>query len=226
MTEVLVYADGVSRVYGGGDSAVVAVREATFTIPAGARIALVGPSGSGKSTLLHLVAGVDRPAAAADRGRLAWPGLARPLRPGPIGIAFQGLSLLPDLDVTENVALPLLLAGAPEGPARSAAAAVLVDFGVDRLADRLPAQLSGGQAQRVALARAAVGNPRLILADEPTGQQDADGAHEVLTALLRHATRHAAALVVATHDDAVAQRFPVRWSMHQQTVHVDAEGPS
>src|SRR5438132_6812432 len=129
MSDVLVRGEDLSRVYGSGAAEVVALREATFTIPAGARIALVGPSGSGKSTLLHLIAGVDRPSG----GRLSWPGLPAgdPLRPGFVGVAFQGLSLLPQLDVAENVALPLVLGGAPSRKALAEARVRLGDFALD-----------------------------------------------------------------------------------------------
>ena len=221
MDDPLVRGVAVSRVYGSGDATVVALREATFEIAAGARIALVGPSGSGKSTLLHLIAGVDRPTG----GTLTWPGLpaGEPLRPGLVGVAFQGLSLLPQLDVAENVALPLVLGGRSSRDALVLARRRLPDFAIDQVADQLPEQISGGQAQRAAVARAVVGEPRLILADEPTGQQDQASARVLLDALLDRTERLGAALLVATHDEAVAARFPIRWTLGDQRLHAEEE---
>jgi ABC-type lipoprotein export system ATPase subunit len=206
MAELLVAAEGLARTYRGG---VTALREARFVIEAGDRIALVGPSGSGKSTLLHLIAGIDRPTA----GELDWPGLAKPLRPGRIGIAFQGLSLLPQLNVAENIALPLALAGAPDD---DEVHQLIVQFGLSDVEDKLPEEISGGQAQRAAVARAVVGRPRLVLADEPTGQQDQASAQALLDSLFERVDALAAALVVATHDEAVAARFPIRWTLQDQ----------
>jgi ABC-type lipoprotein export system ATPase subunit len=218
-SQLLVRGVGITRVYGAGDAAVHALRDATFTIPAGARIALVGPSGSGKSTLLHLIAGIDHP----STGRIEWPGLRQPLRPGQVGIAFQGLSLLPQLDVTENITLPLALAGMASDEAQRAAAALIDNFGLSEVANKLPEQISGGQAQRAALARAVIGAPRLILADEPTGQQDQVTAQTLLTTLFAIADQLDAALVVATHDDAVAARFPTRWSLVNQRLRIEED---
>jgi putative ABC transport system ATP-binding protein len=126
---------------------------------------------------------------------------------------FQGPSLLPPLDVTENIALPLLLAGSTETQARERAAAALHDIGLDELAARLPEELSGGQAQRVAVARALATRPRVILADEPTGQLDSAHAAQVAGLLLDAATRLGAALVLSTHDLTIAERLPGRWQM-------------
>jgi putative ABC transport system ATP-binding protein len=175
------------------------------------QVALTGPSGSGKSTLLHLLAGLDMPTG----GTIAWPGLdgSPEGRPGLIGMVFQGPSLLPPLDVTENVALPLLLAGCQEAQARERAAAALHDVGLDELAARLPEELSGGQAQRVAVARALASRPRVILADEPTGQLDSAHAAQVAGLLLEAATLLGAALVLSTHDLTIADRLPDRWQM-------------
>ncbi len=134
-------------------------------------------------------------------------------RPGLLGLVFQGPSLLPPLDVTENVALPLLLAGCTETQARERAAAALRDVGLDEFATRLPEELSGGQAQRVAVARALAARPRLILADEPTGQLDSAHAAQVVGLLLDAATLLGAALVLSTHDLTIADRLPGRWQM-------------
>ena len=148
-------------------------------------------------------------------GRVTWPALGErsSLRPGPVAVIFQGPSLLPPLDVAENVALPLLLAGRQENEATAAAHQALGRLGLEELAGKLPEELSGGQAQRVAVARALAGRPRLILADEPTGQLDHRNGAVVVDALLETAAALGAALVVATHDRLVADRFPQRWSM-------------
>ena len=151
-------------------------------------------------------------------GRLGRPGPAsahaRELRPGPVAVVFQGPSLLAPLSVAENVALPLLLAGEREPDARRARAEALALLDLADLTDKLPEEISGGQAQRAAIARALAGDPVLLLADEPTGQLDhATGAH-VVDALLDAAGHSGAALVVATHDMAVADRFDERWEMH------------
>jgi putative ABC transport system ATP-binding protein len=175
------------------------------------QVALTGPSGSGKSTLLHLLAGLDTPTS----GTIAWPGLdGSPFgRPGVVGMVFQGPSLLPPLDVTENVSLPLLLAGVDQNQARGQAEAALRDVGLAELGSRLPEELSGGQAQRVAVARALAARPRVILADEPTGQLDSAHAAEVAALLLQASSQLGAALVLATHDLALASQLPARWQM-------------
>jgi ABC-type lipoprotein export system ATPase subunit len=201
----------LTRTYGSGAGEVRALRGVSCTLRRGAQVALTGPSGSGKSTLLHLLAGLDTPTG----GTIAWPGLdgSPEGRPGLIGMVFQGPSLLPPLDVTENIALPLLLAGFTETQARDRATAALHDVGLDELAARLPEELSGGQAQRVAVARALAARPRVILADEPTGQLDSAHAAQVVGLLLDAATMLGAALVLSTHDLTIAERVPERWRM-------------
>jgi putative ABC transport system ATP-binding protein len=208
---VLVRCEGVARTFGSGAAVVVAVHDVTCQVHAGQRIAVSGPSGSGKSTLLHLLAGLDSPTA----GSLSWPALGaqHQLRPGPVGVVFQGPSLLPPLDVTENVALPLLLAGVPEAAAMAAARTALDRLDLADLAGKLPEELSGGQAQRVAVARVLAGRPRLVLADEPTGQLDHATGADVVQALLEAATTLGAALLLSTHDPVVAQTLSVRWAM-------------
>jgi ABC-type lipoprotein export system ATPase subunit len=218
---VLVDCQAVSRLYGSGQAVVAAVTSATCRIHAGDRIAVVGASGSGKSTLLLLMAGLEQPSA----GVVDWPGLERRNgRPRDVGVVFQGPSLLPALDVTENVALPLVLAGMPEQEATRRAAEALAVVRLTPQARAVPEELSGGQSQRAAIARVLAAEPALILADEPTGQLDAAVAAVVVDALLHVADRTGAALVVSTHDPAVAERLPVRWQMqdgelrHRDTV--------
>ncbi len=205
----LIRCSGLTRVHGRGPARVTALRDVSCMLGAGMRVALTGPSGSGKSTLLHLLAGLDTPTS----GTIEWPGLGgNPFgRPGAVGMVFQGPSLLPPLDVTENVALPLLLAHATASEARERAMVALREVGLDGIGSRLPEELSGGQAQRVAVARALAIEPKLILADEPTGQLDSAHAKQVVDLLLSAATRLGAALVLATHDQVLAARLPIRW---------------
>jgi ABC-type lipoprotein export system ATPase subunit len=208
---------GVGRTFGSGRTAVHAIRDASCRIPSSARIALTGPSGSGKSTLLTILAGLDAPTS----GEVRWPALQRDRqgRPKGIGVVFQGPSLLPALDVTENVALPLILDGQTDDVAMRCASAALDLVGICELGGKLPDELSAGQSQRVAIARVVAARPSVILADEPTGQLDHDNGDHVMSVLSETATNVGAALIVATHDDAVAARLAVRWTMHDGLLH-------
>jgi ABC-type lipoprotein export system ATPase subunit len=218
-SEPLVRCEGVSRTFGDPREPIHAVTDATFEVAVGQRIALVGSSGSGKSTLLHLLAGLDQPTA----GTVTWPALeGAPLRPGPIAMVFQAPSLLPPLDVLENVALPLLLLGVGDDDARAGAFAALERLALVDLVSKLPEELSGGQAQRVAVARALVASPALILADEPTGQLDSGTAADVVDALLEAARATDAGLVVATQDPAVARHLDQQWTMRDGHLSVHA----
>jgi ABC-type lipoprotein export system ATPase subunit len=207
----LVRCTGVGRTYGTGSAATVALAAVDCQVDPRDQIALAGPSGSGKSTLLHLIAGLDTP----TRGQLSWPAIGDrdDLHPGRVAVIFQGPSLLPALTVLENVALPLVLDGTRNNEARIRARATLDILQLGELADKLPEEISGGQAQRVAVARALAGNPVLILADEPTGQLDRANGTIVIDVLLDAARRAGAALVVSTHDPTVTARFPTRWQM-------------
>jgi len=224
----IVVCDDVSRTFGRGPTAVVALQSSSCRIPPAARIAIVGASGSGKSTLLHLMAGLDRP----TTGQVSWPGLSsdnderdnegrddekdfdgRLVARHAIGVVFQTPSLIPALTVTENVALPRILSGNPPADATDRASRALTRLELTSLAGRLPEELSGGQAQRVAVARVLAQNPRLILADEPTGQLDSRNAAHLITVLLRTAIQIQATLVVATHDPGVAARLDHQWRM-------------
>jgi putative ABC transport system ATP-binding protein/lipoprotein-releasing system ATP-binding protein len=210
MRELLVEGDAVARKFRQGDADIVALRPASFTIHAGDRIALVGPSGSGKSTLVHLIGDLDSPSG----GKLAWPALGPrgTLRPRHIGIVFQAPSLIATLSAVENVEVPLRLLGNVSAP-REAAMKALESVGLAEVADKLPEELSGGQAQRVGLARAIALRPRLILADEPTGQLDRRTARQVIDALLASLDGTDVALVIATHDAEVARRMDHAWTM-------------
>lgn len=213
-----------ARAFGRGESSVVAVYGATCDVYAGDRIALVGQSGSGKSTLLHLLAGLDLPTA----GTISWPALGerRELRPGPVAVVFQTPSLLDPLDVTENVALPLLLGGMDPAEATDRARAALALLDLIDVATKLPEELSGGQAQRVAAARALAGRPRLLLADEPTGQLDHISGTQVIAALIAAADEADAGLLIATHDPAVSERLATTWRMSDGQVTVPIVRPN
>jgi ABC-type lipoprotein export system ATPase subunit len=224
VTEPLVRCEGAARSFGEGASATVALQPTDCEVFADDRVALVGPSGSGKSTLLHLMAGLDEPTV----GSVTWPAIGERagLRPGPVAVIFQGPSLLPPLTVIENAALPLILDGHAEGESRDRAGQALEQLGLLDLADKLPDEISGGQAQRVAAARVLATQPRLVLADEPTGQLDRASGAEVVTALLAAAQESGAALVVATHDPTVAERLSQRWEMHSGRVNTAATDPA
>ncbi len=221
VTEPLVRCVGAARTYGRGPAATVALEPTDCEILAGSRIALVGPSGSGKSTLLHLMAGLDDP----TLGTVEWPAIGGrdALRPGPVAVVFQGPSLLPPLTVEENVALPLVLDGVRDNEAHRRARAALETLELAELADKLPEEISGGQAQRVGIARALIGEPKLILADEPTGQLDRTNGSAVVDVLLAAADHTGAALVISTHDLTVADRIPERWQMSSGRLHVNHE---
>ena len=207
----LVDAQGVGRDYQRGATRVVALIDATCAVAPGDRIALVGRSGSGKSTLLHLMGGLDTPTS----GALTWPvlGPRATLRPTKVALVFQMPSLLPPLTVVENVELPLLLGRADATTARAAALDALMRMELTSIADKLPEELSGGQAQRVALARALAYHPPLILADEPTGQLDHPTAQHLFDVLLAALDGTDSALVIATHDLAIAERMNTLWRM-------------
>jgi ABC-type lipoprotein export system ATPase subunit len=207
----VVRCESVARTYGRGPTATVALQPTDCDVLPGERIAIMGPSGSGKSTLVHLLAGLDDPTV----GTVTWPAIGGrdDLRPGPVAVIFQGPSLLPPLTVEENVALPLVLDGTTDADARRRACEVLELLGLLDIRDKLPEEISGGQAQRAAVARGLAGHPKLILADEPTGQLDHESAAVVIDVLLAGADHAGAALVVSTHDPAVADRLEERWTM-------------
>jgi ABC-type lipoprotein export system ATPase subunit len=211
----LVACHNVARTFGSGIRAVVAVHAATCRIEPGQTVALVGASGSGKSTLLNLMAGLDVP----SKGSVSWPAIGdrSSLRPGPVGVVFQTPSLLPPLNVVENVALPLLLAGVSRAEADALARDSLARLGLGWLAGKLPEELSGGQAQRVAVARVLAGTPQLILADEPTGQLDHAAAAEVMEALL--------AVTELLGDETIAERLAIRWQMTDGRLQTESDTP-
>jgi len=213
MPETLVDVREASRSYVLDGREIVALERATCRVLPGDRIALLGPSGSGKSTLLHLMGGLDRPTS----GAVTFPALGEidELRPSQLAFVFQAQSLLAPLTALENVALPLVLDGMKESEAEFRAMRALERLGLEKVARQLPEELSGGQAQRVAVARALAGSPKLILADEPTGQLDSETGRHLMDTLLGALEHTKTALVIATHDLAVAHRMGLVWQMRR-----------
>jgi putative ABC transport system ATP-binding protein len=207
-TGVLVRAHQMRKDYGRGEALVRAVDDVDLEVANGDALAVMGPSGCGKSTLLHLLGGLDRPTS----GEL-WLGKRRidqlseralaELRRHDVGFVFQAFHLMDELTAQENVELPALLAGRSPRQARRRARQLLDQVGLADRGGHLPSALSGGQRQRVAIARALVNEPRLVLADEPTGNLDSAATLEVLRLF---ETLHAGGLtlVIVTHDERIA----------------------
>lgn len=202
--------DCVKKSFSSGQSDILAVKDVSLQIAPGETVALVGPSGSGKSTLLSLGAGLELP----DKGTVVLDGVdlssldedgRSTLRNRVLGFVYQNFQLLPTFTALENVTLPLeLLGGERYATIRRRALAALEEVGLSARADHYPAQLSGGEQQRVAVARALVTNPKLVLADEPTGNLDRANAQVVLRLMRELSSRHGASVVLVTHDEEVA----------------------
>ena len=189
---------------------VIALAAVSFTVEPGSFVAIVGPSGSGKSTLLNLMGALDRPSsgririAGTDLGTLDDDGLTA-LRRDTIGFVFQFFNLVPTLSALENAMMPALLAGEKPRDVESRAKRALEQVGLGHRVHHRPDELSGGEMQRVAIARALVGDPPLLLADEPTGNLDSRTGEEIL-ALLTGSTSSRRTVVLVTHDPRVAER--------------------
>jgi putative ABC transport system ATP-binding protein len=205
----IVRADGLTKQVATADHTLVIVRNATFEVRAGEAVAILGASGSGKSTLLGLLAGLDVPTSGRvwiggeDLFALDEDGRAR-LRGQMVGFVFQSFQLLPALTALENVMLPLELAGGADAAPR--ARLVLGRVGLAERLGHYPRQLSGGEQQRVAVARAFVTAPRLLFADEPTGNLDSDTGEHVIDLLFEMNRERGATLVLVTHDAGLATR--------------------
>ncbi|KNZ69677.1 ABC transporter [Thermincola ferriacetica] len=216
--EIFISAKDISCLYKKGNNSVVALNAVSCQLHSGDRIAVVGPSGSGKSTLLQVMGGIEPPTS----GTITWPALGprHALRPEKIGFIFQTESLLEPLNCIENVKIPLLLSHVGEEEADEAAFNALKKLSLENLANKLPEELSGGQAQRVAAARAIVRQPKVILADEPTGQLDQTTGQHLLDLLLASIEGTDTALVIATHDMTVARRMKTVWYMEHGRLEV------
>jgi putative ABC transport system ATP-binding protein len=209
LTMSLIQAENLTKVYGTGDTAVVALDHVKLIVDPGEFIAVMGPSGCGKSTLLHLLGGLDRPSdgdVSIDGQPLAKmsDNAISQLRRRKIGFVFQFFNLIPILSSVENVSLPLLLDGANSAKSQQKAIEWLTKVGLgQRLASR-PDQLSAGQQQRVAIARALITDPVLVLADEPTGNLDTKSADEIAALLKQVAKTWGRAVLMVTHDPRIA----------------------
>lgn len=205
MSTPVLYGRGIVRSYG----KTMALGGVTIEVDAGEIVAVTGPSGCGKSTLLLCLSGILRPDAGevGYRGERVdtWSEAARArLRRGEFGVLFQFGQLVAELPAAENIALPLLLAGARRREARTAAMSWLERLGIEHLADARPGEMSGGEQQRIALARALVTEPRVLFADEPTGALDTLAGEQVLGELVRVARGQRTTVLLVTHDARVA----------------------
>jgi putative ABC transport system ATP-binding protein len=205
----MLIAQSLEKRYSIGGRELVVLRDVSFEVAAGEFVAVVGPSGSGKTTLLGLLAGLDLP----TRGRVVLDGVSlrflseddrARLRREKVGFVFQSFQLLPSLTALENVQVPLELRG--ENDASSRAGELLERVGLADRAGHFPAQLSGGEQQRVALARAFVHRPRILFADEPTGNLDSETGDAVAELLAELNRELGTTLVLVTHEDLVARR--------------------
>lgn len=206
-SQIVIEAAGLSKVYQMGSAKVHALREVDLRVGRGEFVALMGPSGSGKSTMMHLLGCLDTPSSGRytledrDVGKLSNDERAI-VRNERIGFIFQTFNLMPRLNALDNVALPLLYRGHVEDVMQRAYA-VLNRVGLAQRADHRPTELSGGERQRVAIARALIGDPAIILADEPTGNLDTTTGHEIMQ-LLIELNREGRTIIVVTHDAEIA----------------------
>ncbi|MDP9416348.1 MAG: ABC transporter ATP-binding protein [Actinomycetota bacterium] len=230
MTAPAIEAVAVTRSYDLEGVTVEALRGVTLTVEPGEYAAVVGPSGSGKSTLMHLLGCLDRPTSGTLRiGGSDVTGLTdtelAELRNRTIGFVFQAFQLLPRTSAVDNVALPLVYRGVPGVARRAAAVEALESVGLGHRLHHRPAQMSGGEQQRVAIARALVGEPQVLLADEPTGNLDTRTGDDVMAILEWLNSDRGVAVVLVTHDADVAARARRQIRMRDGLVEQDAGTP-
>ncbi len=205
----------LKKSYGKGEAAVHALCGVTIEIASGQRVALLGKSGSGKSTLLNLLGGLDHPTegdlevAGQKLEKLSRRELAA-FRLASVGMIFQSFNLIPSRTALDNVELPMIFAGRPRRQRRDEAQHALQAVGLGARVHHWPAQLSGGENQRVAVARALVNQPRILLADEPTGNLDSATAREVMGLLMDHVDKHGTTMILVTHDEELAKEYTQR----------------
>ncbi|MYH21708.1 MAG: ABC transporter ATP-binding protein [Acidobacteria bacterium] len=220
----MIQATGLEKTVRSGDRDLTILSGLDLSVPAGEIVCVRGPSGCGKSTLLGLLAGLDHPTAGTvevagtDLTGLDEESLAQ-FRSKNIGFVFQSFHLLPNLTALENVAVPLEIAGA--GDAVERARELLDSFGIGERAHHLPSQMSGGEQQRVAIARAVSNEPRVVFADEPTGNLDEDTGVRIAELLVGIRDRTGATVLVATHDTELAERADRRLLLRGGRLHDD-----
>lgn len=204
MNEPVLRARSLAKTYQSGDRRIGVLRDVSLDIVAGESLSIRGESGSGKSTLLNLLSGLDAP----DAGTIAWDGVAPSTarRATFLGMVFQAFYLIPELDAAGNVLMAARMIRSPGHAEHARAADLLARVGLAERATHLPAQLSGGERQRVAVARALMNSPKLLLADEPTGNLDEHTGNAVIDLLLALCRDTATALVLVTHNAAHAQK--------------------
>ncbi len=206
---VAIRAVEVRKVYGAKGAQVEALRGISIEVAEGERVALLGKSGSGKSTLLNLLGGLDRPSSGQlsvggrDLDQLSMREMAR-FRSTTVGMIFQSFNLIASRTAVENVELPMVFAGRSRRDRLAAARQALEAVGLGARLNHRSHEMSGGESQRVAVARALVNRPRVVLADEPTGNLDSHTARHVMDLILDHVREHAATLVLVTHDEELA----------------------
>ena len=211
----MISAVNLSKTYGSGTSAVPALVGVDLSVAAGERVAILGKSGSGKSTLMNLIGGLDVPTAGTlsvaghDLGSLTRRQLAD-YRLACVGFVFQSFHLIPSQTVAENVGLPLVLARVGPGERRERVREALAAVGLDHRLGHRPTQLSGGERQRTAVARAIINRPRVLLADEPTGNLDSATAGGVMDLLFAQVRERGVTLLLVTHDEELARRYTER----------------
>ena len=211
LSEIILEARGLGKIYADAKKSLIVLRDANLQLKRGEMVAIVAPSGAGKSTLLHLLAALDTPTSGAiyfDSKQIETKNEAAlaDFRNRSIGFLWQRHQLLPDFTAAENVAMPLLVRGEPQADALEEARKWLAEVGLQDRADHRAGELSGGEQQRVAIARALVTGPRVLLADEPTGDLDEQNAWAVFELLQRLHRAHRLTSLIATHNLALAAR--------------------
>jgi lipoprotein-releasing system ATP-binding protein len=223
MNDIILDAKGLSKTYRTGPDEVIVWENVDLQVHVGETISIIGASGSGKSTLLNALGGLD----SIDGGEVTLAGhkihslaeiLRTQLRNRDLGFVYQFHHLLPEFTALENVMMPLLIRGEKTKIAKAKALTCLDQVGLSQRAEHKPAELSGGERQRVAIARALVGQPKVVLLDEPTGNLDQQTAEQVEDVLLALSETIGMAFVIVTHDEALASRANRRYKLSDRTL--------